>query len=454
VASAFDWSPGGCCCGPKGWYDFYTGITQEKYSRLSSVQQIIAPINSLDGNGWFVQPGIAPRADWNGFAADDTAVWTFTSQGLACVNGVTKTLRFDKTLQQLFGGNAPSVIGGTASQSATKIARTIKPNSGFTPAFVFEVDLSGNAVNFGGSAQNWGQTNPSPGSAGTSQYQLQFFPWLGWPKVAGVRRHALNTQPASLEIFIADVIPGTDHVELANIQPVKTIVVSGSSQYIEGRWASFDWYDGHWAGVIDYDTGISSNPNREIKHEFLIDGVVKESLTYNAATDPFGLRNPDNSGTYDVHRLGIPRVCQQSDTIAVFRSYIPENASGPHILRLYHQGNAIWDSPQIPGIVASVVFGTSDRWIYFRTPGTQPASFVNFISSGEFTATAGTNQFAVNYDGSQVIPLMKLSNTFGQFVPKTQLFPQPGPDVCVRDSANFEDTLPATYQEMYDRRNE
>src|SRR5690242_11908836 len=103
MTAAFDWSPGGCCCTPAGWFDVYDNRTfppgqdAVRYTTLRPnvvVQPNTPSSDSVNGIGWYlpISQAVVPLYTAAGFPAFGTKWWSLETRG-----GVQYVIQYDSS---------------------------------------------------------------------------------------------------------------------------------------------------------------------------------------------------------------------------------------------------------------------------------------------------------------------------------------------------------------------
>ncbi len=481
MGSAFDWSPGGCCCTAGGFFDLYCygGAlagwpekgNQGKYVRCCTMYPVNADASDTRDTSypaWVIEPH-KPLRQWLAVTSDGIAVWAF----VVATDGTAYCVAYDaqaKTQLALFnqrdngdifpvslaqGFNSPVGVQSFGAVNSTQYAQW-----GGTSA----VRQSLIVRNTDGSVAT---TGPVSGGAktladGVSQEITDISAVLDWPHFA-VRRLTYTRlpvpnqsyfKPTSSEFIQCELSAGVDghfawgnpqtirHVDYPSNMPVPAFGSSFLLIPAITQWLGYDHFGGTWAAGIAYQTGTSSAQN---KIELIIGGQVVQSIT--------------NASSYAVDLA--PHICFPHETlgdgyVAVVQTVNLQTGTGGAELVVYKNGAELWRTNS--GGHMERILGSTDRWIYFMSRG----ATIYQMTNGEFTsATQDNHNYAfwiAKHDGSQIMPLGILNDTFGTIQGTStgsnfNIALNGVPDNSMaRNSAIIPNTLPATYQEMYDGR--
>jgi hypothetical protein len=533
--SAFDWSPGGCCCNTGGWFDIYAKFEPAgPFVRRASM--LPANVNDVDGHDssvvdWSIPPG--GPGFMTAYAASDDAVWTFLGSGLSRYDAAAKVRRFNIPWNIPVGHPGGRVIAGpmplgsgqttptfapitaisattfTASQQEGNLhSRTVGPAPNYTygtPRFkVTEVGLTGVIT-------DWGfrdllkyefveGINNQSGSTIWAHRKRTY--WQGvaggaWPKVGGVRQNFFNTTIGSsiglpavthyVELMVGDVSrDGTDHFSVGG-QVVKRVEYSANLPHltfgfppvfvttavgaIYANWLHLDADSGGWAGLFEHDTRLVPTPQApdplyQTHFVLMANGVTIRDFTVTGGRRIVG----DGQGNPDTLGVGIPHVCHGSGNIAVVQKMYatPPSIASPNgtlqetlrpwaVVIYSPTGSVLWQSPLLNARPS--IHGSSATWLYFSSGETFTTNArVHEMTGGQisgggpgFGAGGGFGNWIAKHNGSEVIPLGQVSNTYKEIWPSPDSPPLGLPYNIVRGELPF--GLPNSYEEMWETRN-
>lgn len=473
--AAFDWSPGGCCCKAPAWFDTYN-YQPPQPSPLTNLFRrtgcILPPgkdsfYTSIEGIDWSI-PKITQAnlfRTHRSMTRDGRTVWASIGDGvsqstarLACYDAVNKVEKFDSVLQTSvhYGGQGIDY----------PYQASIGPHEFAT------FSLGGvKVISDSGTIDDWG--SPFAAIPGTPHRiianngfvqtgeKAMISARLEWPKFAGEKRifpvGGIGDSGLSsyAEFFICDIADGGSFALLNNRVPIRTY--NGPGQ-IKG----FDYYDGQWAAVTHdneiYNPGFGGP---------VLSGPRTLELRINGAlvwTRPM----PSHTNFGQLFDVGPPyfqpHICWPHETLGGGFVAVPEhswtgNASSlvtTARLVVYRNGQQIWATPPrtiAPGQAVDIeVMGSTDRWIYFRT--TDGVS-VSTMTSGFITMPNDqlrTQFWLARHDGSEIIPMGTLTNTYRQMSGANALTHAMTADCMMRDSQAAPGTIPASYEEMWNAR--
>jgi hypothetical protein len=247
---------------------------------------------------------------------------------------------------------------------------------------------------------------------------------LNWPTFAGVN---------SSSLFVCDIgqpVAPSTFCHATNIRNVSAH--SGSTWEPNG----FDAFDTTWAAVTRYNSGSQ-------RLQFLINGSLIWDLP--APT------NPGYPGAI------IPHVCFPHETLGAGYVAIGDyDAAQNGYLSIYKNGVRVWRSNPINTISPPLVYGSTDRWVYFTT---YDSVNVNTFTNGKFHsvfgdgAGGGAGDWIVKHDGSELMPIGAVLDTKTIIHPYSTMSAAGGPPLT-RDSSKVPYCLAGSYEEMYDQRND
>lgn len=442
MAAAFDWSPGGCCCTGPAWFDlFYVGYS----SGASSVFQRT--------------PSLRPPAAPSFYGSDVALGWSIAAdQPYQSHIGITRTGKYAWAMNRSTAGSASdTLIGYDLTNKVRKFTTLLSAVGSSFDLHHFNLTVGESELaSFGansiitiseaGAINNWGSvlgigyTSPATGgpilgnprqNSGNAEITVHAAR-LNWPTWA-----AQSTGATTKELFICDVANGAGEAVFNNRQSVRT------SDYNGMVWRGFDYLDGKWCGAVKdriASSGIS------YMHLY-IDGQIIWSRQL-----------PPGIATFTP--VLYPHVCRPHETLGGGYIAVPEQSwtatDTLMALVVYKNGVEKWRTPTFStagGIDVDIqVLGSTDRWIYFYTYNPHKVS-VSQMTNGEFTMpgdTSGVQYWLARHDGSQIMPMGTMVNTFKQISGTANaIVPY---DCMVRDSQAVPGTIPAIYQEMWDNR--
>ncbi len=477
MGSAFDWSPGGCCCTAGGFFDLYCygGAlagwpekgNQGKYVRCCTMYPVNADASDTRDTSypaWVIEPH-KPLRQWSGFTNDGAIVWAFvvaTDGTSYCVaydaQAQTQAALFNQTangdvVPQSIAQNGVSGPSGFGAINATQYAQWTASVNGTNGMIIVR--------NSDGSTASTGPVSSGAKflADGISEEITDISAVLDWPHFSGrrltyTRRPAPNQstyQATSSDFLQFELSAGIDgHFAWGNQQTIRHVDYPSNMPILSSlggtppvtQWLGYDHFRSNWAAGIKYQTGISSNLN---KVELIIGGQVVLSQTNTSITPVL-----------------TPHVCFPHETlgdgyVAVVQSVslLSGNPLASELV-VYKNGAELWRTNS--GGHMEQILGSTDRWIYFLSRG---ATIAQMTNSEFVSATQDIHSFAfwiAKHDGSQIMPLGILNDTFGtiQGTSSGSLFNIAISGVVnnsmARNSAIIPNTLPATYQEMYDGR--
>jgi hypothetical protein len=423
MGSAFDWSPGGCCCTLPGWFDLYDSnlpayIRNGEFVRVPVIGESDATADDSRAQiNWSVPSSIGPidnSYNWGGQNPGKEYVWrsehsnTTQASYMALYDTAAQTelTRIVDTL---------GISGGTTLGSENAHGGT-----GWNPD---QIGTAG-TTNFNGNINVFSSngTFTSTPINNDPTIKINAMAPRNWPKTAATIQR--DAQHLAFVIGDLDAVGGT--LAITNQQ-----TIFEQSDIVRGYWAEFDYFLGHWGGYLVYQLNGSS----EWRARLYVDNVLINDL--HCPTDSPGSSTPiPRALWYNVH-VGFPHETLGEGYVAVGTTmwqYYPTyyNSSQrvpptdgiyadtyvrPRRVVIYKNGVEYWRSGKI-----SVTTGfrySSDRWLWLEvdnawvnqnqsTAGTD----VNEFTSGLFTSYAGTPQYyLIRHDGTQVIPIGKDETT-------------------------------------------
>ncbi len=480
--AAFDWSPGGCCCVvPGGFFDMYRyGGAQPAWPEKGNEGKFARPCSMFPANSassdlndtsypeWVIDTP-KPLRTWGGWTSDGRSVWTEGGTS----DGASFMAVFDVTTKQQLASFTPDTNTELSPQfgPASAANRAAVNATQFAEYATFALLGANRLVVRGidGSTVVTGPLSATRTTANNGFESVITFAPLDWPHAATSRLTMIPGPPgsnstlfSSFEFMQCELGSGVDgffswgnpttvrHVDYdSSIPPV---IFGQNNARPQAQWLGYDHFNNNWAAGIFYETTLNTSrtsafPNSfHNKIELIIGGQVVLS-----AVDVVG------------SKVAIPHICFPHETlgdgyVAVVQSTVMTSSISPTELVVYKNGAEVWRTDS-SGHVTKIL-GSTDRWIYFQTAG---ACTIPQVTRGEFSSSTGSETtssgfWVARHDGTQIIPLGILNDTFG----KIQILGTGGSgnlaangvnDFCfARDSTVIPNTLPATYQEMYDGR--
>lgn len=431
MASAFDWSPGGCCCESPSQFEFYFSDGRNGYTRDSKFVSVpfhypaaaTWTYNSKrPAETWWIDPS-APIARTTFVARGGSGpnVWSFEERpnGIGVDNWM---VHYDTRLkQQLAATNttaSPVGIGkntgfGCDQESWCQLSRATT-QIGVQPGPLQYVQSAKCALLTGSGNTFSAQENleaaivvKSPGTwtielygFGSAIYTLSDGPLVARREArrsVGTKERWNSTTGSMIEFYVGELAAGGGALSLANKQTVFSYATTRLFVTdVRPRWHTFDSWNGHWAGTISYNE-IAANGDPVPRFKFLIDGTPAWEIT------PIGVPNdqvPLITST--------PHVTQRGNYVVISRrSDLPiPNAAKPYRLYIYKDGLLVWQGPQV-GPNAPVCTHSNEDWIYFSTNEESVAT----VTGGAYSSAQTRSNWRVNYDTFEVQPGGTLTTT-------------------------------------------
>lgn len=466
MGSAFDWSPGGCCCAPPWFFDLQTALGRpfSRQCTIYPVGTIIQGLSTLEIGPWTIDLDVSGIAAIAGNNADGYTTWAI---GRTNVGGLDHGRLFglDIASQTRLFTLPDNGIVGTSFNTARNAIKpgpdgifvVWQPGLPFANSTLNTIDRAGNIV----ATTIAQQANFLP-DGGTEA--VLAFANLDWPNALLLASKVVNNVFGNLNegywrLEIGQITVAGGGFVFTNKTTIKEIIYSfaamtnSNGQRVQPSFHDIIGYDnfgGHYGVAYYYDYQPQTNGTYSIKVELVVDGHTIFSLLNPVAG--FRYVGP----TQNIHAC-YPHETLGGGYVAVMHKPA-DTTTGQYEMHVYKNGSLLWKTNSNNKMLG--VFGSTDRWIYF---GGLPMSEAEF-----FTMTGGKQRvpqnpggnpatkstyFIAKHDGSEIIPFnMALSDTYNFFVDFTNQAPPLGP--YVRDSSTVPNSLPATYDEMYAHRHD
>lgn len=394
MTSAFDWSPGGCCCRTENvWFDLYhyEGSIFRRKPTMGTADADDG--DSLAQIGWAVSsssPTTGGNQGLSGAVPGQELVWNVEN-----ISGGRQIVLYDMAAQselarvgiqdfQFAGGRGTGF--GQAGGGVFQLPPTInyRQSMGVSPElfgsfFAFE-PVRIQTISSAGVFTSQQETNPTPRENGTLP-SIQIVAPRDWPWAAGVRNKAGSVDEREFVFGRVGIQSGT--VTLLSPQ------VAATKPHESTVWVFFDYFLGHWAGVLQHGDGYT----------LLIDGT--EIATY--PTLKWG----------GVH-IAFPHETLGAGYVAV-ATRTDEDAEFPFRTIIYKDGAEAWRTAKMR--TQNALHQSNSRWLFqpvSRKFITQfeslPGAVVSEMTNGLFDTAQGAIYF-MRHDGSQIIPAGRDTNT-------------------------------------------
>jgi hypothetical protein len=491
MSSAFAWPPGGCCCGPPwffdvqgyGWdQDTTPGANHGMFVRTCSLFPVATTrgqhnLNTYNVGNWFIDPTV-PVGPIAGYCADGYVTWGFgrrTDQQ----DSPYQMFAFDIRNQALLftTQNFPMSFGGGPGTDFIKpgpdgaIASYGETQDPTRPSRLYTAHKTGAIDTHDFQSLFW------LAESNTVWEQIEQEAFLDWPHVLSTHRRNVSGSifdnstnggvvldalfqikpPYFVEFYASELATANSAPWLAATN--KRLLRRVDYQAVQGSPIpsavplGYDSFGGHDAACLWYHTVVDGSASRT---ELIIDGQSVVSVD-----NPLSGRN-----YFQPFQLGTPHVCYAHETLGGGYVAVMHKANNDSInvnklfeLHVYKNGSLVWKTDS--GHKMSSIHGSTDRWIYFSGSPVSQSVFES-VTHGKTLVSAipGVDPFSktrfwmARHDGSEVLPWnVRLSDTFGQLEEVFGYNPVAiGP--FIRDSTTVPNSMPASYQEMYDHRHD
>lgn len=468
---AFDWSPGGCCCGTQSWFfDALNSnnVNTQRFTRACSIYPNItahnAKINSDTRGGWSISSTLGPVVAFTGYHADGQFAWMLADRSVTTSDRFISYVDLEGR-QELFAW--PS--GGSFLIRGQNIGPVFS-SSQFTALEGSQLNVydsgGGLTVTQLSSGSGPGGVNSPPGFGGQFETlpngdyhsrQIGLFANADYPYAGGFDITYQQGFPGSMPFAYKQIkfvhgrsavvggqfIVGSEIISTVNYPPPYLFGAAAQAFAFYG----YDHFGDHWAAVIGYDQPPATTTPRHNRLEIIIDGIsvfVKDDFI---AAD-------SSQYSFDHYALTrSPHICYPHETLGSGYVAVIQQATGGSEMHVYRDGALVWKTNSSGNV--NGIYGSTDRWIYFTSLPTP----INQMTNGEFdsqlSAVNGTGvNWLARHDGSQILPATTLTDTHGRFYER---FTGTGGGFnyngLIRKSSVVPNPLPASYQEMYDQRN-
>ncbi len=475
--AAFDWSPGGCCCGLPWFFDIQGSEFDQSVNNSGRLVRScsVYPAKTFTTSPnfttaqvgpWVIDSGV-PVGSIAGYNADGNTTWGIGRRTDIANAGQQQLIGFDvRTQTKLCDAPLTFPISGFGGGDAIMpgpdgMFVNLSSSGNFNPLTLTTIDRTGAIT-----STNAGTVTYFLPDGGTeSVAQLAF---LDWPNAIVLATKSPNafgvpSQDWYWRLTKCELSAAGGVLNVNNRVVLREITYDLASMRANGTPglrlpSGYDHFDGHYAAVFWYDYTPNGHGGYHQKAELVIDGQNIKTLI-----DP-----TVGAGTYfSTYQTGTPHCCYPHETlgggyVAVMHraddSPINNQTSPAYELHVYKGGSLVWKTNS--GQRLSSIFGSTDRWIYFGGSNVSEPVF-NTMTSGKHRVpsipgidpASRSTFWMARHDGSEVLPWnLALSDTFNTFVDFNGKVPVVGP--FVRDSTSVPNSMPATYQEMYDHRHD
>ncbi len=404
-------------------------------------------------------PALKELTFMNGVTADGVRVWAFekfldTSQGdyFSLYDAGTRTRLFSKPQNQIatFGNGLVFGTGSGGAQPFNSFGAIGANQYIFRQplAPVVFVDSGGNTtqVNLGGLKETPNASFP------TLRETVVSVAPLDWPKGTMVRQ-VIESGKQFNEFIVGDIVQTPTEFTLTNRQVIRRVEIqtpttvvrpSGITAGPTAQFLGFDRFNGHWGAVILYTDNIPGGvPVPRTHYEVFVDGT--SILHYIDESFPQPITNTVAIHTCHAHEsLGAGYVAFANlPTATDYRPrFVMAKAAGIQWQR---------------DLRSVDLHGSTDRWVYFRITENKT---VSEMTGGQFSRVPDYPQvgvtpaqyYIVRHDNSEIVPVGRLTDTHGQIEAAVNVVGG-GVYTYVRDSQAVSDSIPASYEEMWNQRN-
>lgn len=456
MGSAFDWSPGGCCCVP-WFFDIYSydrltigAPIADKFVRSCSMfpaENTNGQLNSKGVDNWYIEPS-KQLSTHLGYTADGKTVWT---QNATVAAGQDYLGVYDIATQSELASFTTPPQFPVITTSPTGVSFAAINASEFASSFSSQVIVR----NKNGSQATWSSIAPTKTLGDGGIEQVASSAPLDWPHAAiqRIKRAPFSMKLLYAEFGQAELGDGSGTFSLTNYATIHRIdYPSYTSPFPRNAyWLGYDHFGTHSVAIIAYDTtpGMSASQFHN-RLELYIDGSLTRSLT--------DLPNSNSANDF-VGYYYQPHVCFPHETlgdgyVAVLAAQ-PQSNLGAEML-VFKDGTLLWQTNTNNAF--GHILGSTDRWIYFTVGDSKTTVFQ--VTNGEFQHATNpdpknTQCWIARHDGSQIVPLGTLTDESNRIAGQQLYNPaQFNPFSMARDSTVIPNSLPATFLEMWNVRHD